>query len=193
MDLSSVDFLQSINVPFIKIGSGDVNHLALHTKAANTGQPLVVSTGMSNMSWVRTVHENLRKRTDKLVLMQCTSSYPTPPADVNLKVLESYSSEFPQTVLGYSGHELGVAITMAAISLGASVIERHFTLDRQQKGSDHQCSLEPVDLACLVKLAKQRPGMGTLRGLYPEEALESALGSGEKVISKSELACKRKL
>lgn len=195
MDIASVDFLHSINVPFIKVGSGDVNHLALHDKAARTERPLVVSTGMSNMSWVRTVHENLTKTTNKLVLMQCTSAYPTDPTDVNLRVLDTYRSEFPQTVLGYSGHELGVAITLAAIDLGASVIERHFTLDRHQKGSDHQCSLEPADLASLVKLAKQRPGMGTLRELYPDEgkALDLALGSGEKVMSKSEMACKRKL
>ena len=123
MDSVSAAFLHQLDVPFIKVGSGDANNLPLMREIAERGRPMVVSTGMCGMGWVRTLHSSLSRLAAPLVLLQCTSSYPARPVDCNLRVLQTYRTEFPNSVLGYSGHEEGLAISLAAASLGAAVIE----------------------------------------------------------------------
>ena len=163
---------------------------------ARRGKPVVISTGMSSMSWVRTIYHSVRKVTDKLVLLQCTSSYPTQPRDVNLRVIETFREEFKDIHIGYSGHEEGIAVTVAAAALGATVVERHFTLDKNLKGSDHKCSLEPKELEMLVHHIRNKTELVLLKDVFESQDIKNiqeAMGSNKKEIQESELECKRKL
>ncbi|KAF2366354.1 N-acetylneuraminic acid synthase N-terminal [Trinorchestia longiramus] len=180
MDLPSLDFLDAMNVPFIKVGSGDVCNLPLIRRAAATKRPLVISTGMSDFDWVRAVYQDLTDVSPgtALVLLQCTSSYPTPAQHAHLRVLDTYAQVFPRAHIGYSGHEEGIYISVAAAARGARVLERHITLCSTQPGSDHRCSLEPSQLQELVQAVR---------------CVEAALGSPLKAFQPSEDACYRKL
>ncbi|XP_066987639.1 sialic acid synthase [Macrobrachium rosenbergii] len=181
MDIPSVLLLTDLEVPFLKVGSGDVHNMPLLRVAAATGKPLVISTGMSDIAWVSKVYEELSAATDPptpLVILQCTSAYPTPPEHVNLRVLDTYAQVFSHAHIGYSGHELGIHITVAAVARGARVVERHLTLNKSWKGSDHSCSLEPHDLRELVKAIR---------------CVEAALGSPLKAFQPSEESCYSKL
>ncbi|XP_071448944.1 N-acetylneuraminate-9-phosphate synthase [Hetaerina americana] len=154
MDEVSLQLLHSMDVPFIKIGSGDANNYQLLRKAAATGRPIVLSTGMQTLA---NVHKAVKSILDvqgqhpRLCLLQCTSCYPTPPNQVHLRVMETMRKEFPEVHVGYSGHEKGYVISLAAAALGARVIERHITFDKNAKGSDHKCSLEPEEFEHFVK------------------------------------------
>ncbi|KZS07520.1 Sialic acid synthase [Daphnia magna] len=155
MDDVSVDFLINLRVPFLKIGSG-----------------------MQDMKTVIRAMEVMNSFNSKVCLLQCTSSYPTPEDEVHLRVMQTYRDHFPQSPVGYSGHELGLTITLAAAALGAHVIERHITLDKSWKGNDHACSLDETELKLLVE------GIRTI---------EKALGSAIKSKQPSEEPCHQKL
>ncbi|KAL1123008.1 hypothetical protein AAG570_003332 [Ranatra chinensis] len=178
MDPVSLDFLDSIGVPFIKIGSGDADNEILLRRAALTGKPLIISTGMSDMDTVDRIYATVSKRHKKFAMLHCISAYPTPPQSANLRVIETYLRRFPDVQIGYSGHELGYAITLAAVALGAKVVERHITLDKRWKGSDHRCSLEPQEFSAMVKALRD---------------VEAALGTPVKCVQPCELECRRKL
>ncbi|XP_046805644.1 sialic acid synthase [Lucilia cuprina] len=152
MDEVSLEQLDMLNVPFIKIGSGDANNFPLLEKAAKLERPLVISTGMQTMETIERIVEIMKnaKKTN-YALMHCVSSYPTEAKDCQIKMITNLKNKFPHCVIGYSGHELGVDISKAAVLLGARIIERHFTLDKKQKGSDHKCSLEPSEMAKLIE------------------------------------------
>ncbi|CAG9861330.1 unnamed protein product [Phyllotreta striolata] len=167
MDVNSLDFLINLGVPFIKIGSGDANNYLLIEKAARSGIPLVVSTGMQGWDTVKEIHAIISKWHNNFALLHCISSYPTPLAQINLNCIKLYQSEFPDTIVGYSGHELGV-----------HVIERHITLDKTQKGSDHKCSLDPKEFEDLVKGIR---------------SVEMALGEPIKKFQECEKSCYEKL
>jgi sialic acid synthase len=179
MDKNSLEFLVQIDVPFIKIGSGDVNNYPLIEMAANQNKPLIVSTGMHNLDVVKSVYDLILPLNSRLCLMHCVSAYPTPFCDINLKVISDYQKRFPSAVIGYSGHELGCEISIAAVTLGAKVLERHLTLDKTMKGTDHSASLEPKEFRLLINQIRN-----------VELAL---LGSGIKERKESELICYRKL
>ncbi|XP_065354546.1 sialic acid synthase [Calliphora vicina] len=151
MDEVSLQQLDAIKVPFIKIGSGDANNFPLLEKAAKLARPLVISTGMQTMETIERIAA-IMSNANKMnyALLHCVSSYPTDAKDSQIKMISILKNKFPQCVIGYSGHELGVEISKAAVLLGARIIERHFTLDKQQKGSDHKCSLEPSEMAKLI-------------------------------------------
>ncbi|KAL1506229.1 hypothetical protein ABEB36_005626 [Hypothenemus hampei] len=178
MDEKSLEFLKRINVPFIKIGSGDSNNFLLIEKAAQTNIPLVISTGMIDSDTTNEIYNIVSKHHKNFVLLHCVSAYPTPYEDVNLRVIQELQKKFPDILIGYSGHELGIHITVSAVALGARVIERHITLDKNQKGSDHKCSLEPKELTLMIQQIR---------------TLETALGSSRKKIQPSELVCFEKL
>ncbi|XP_042232547.1 sialic acid synthase-like [Homarus americanus] len=180
MDIPSLYVLHELNVPFIKVGSGDIHNLPLLRTAAACSKPLVVSTGMSDIAWVSQVYEELtiQDPPTPLVFLQCTSAYPSPPEQTHLRVLDTYAQMFPHAHIGYSGHELGIHVTIAAVARGARVVERHLTLNRTWKGSDHSCSLEPHDLRELIKAIR---------------SVEAALGSPLKAFQPSEEACFMKL
>ncbi|XP_053209836.1 sialic acid synthase-like [Panonychus citri] len=180
MDIDSVDFLASIKVPFLKIGSGDTNNYPLIKRATNYNQPIVLSTGMTDVDIVQQSVSIIKESGNSLAILQCTSSYPCPPEHVNLNVIKTYQRSFPFAVIGYSGHESADddSISLAAVALGAKVLERHVTLDQSMKGSDHRCSLNLEQLTSLIKKIR---------------TIEKAFGSNEKVKNSSEIPCYLKL
>ncbi|PNF15191.1 Sialic acid synthase [Cryptotermes secundus] len=146
--------------------------------AASKKLPMVVSTGMQNMETVHSVYKLLMAAKSQFCLLHCVSAYPTPPCDVNLRVIQMFKQEFPDIPIGYSGHELGTDISVAAVALGAQVLERHITLDKCWKGSDHVCSLTPTEFRNLVDQVRN---------------VEAALGNPVKKFQPSEMACYNKL
>jgi len=177
-DEESIDFLDTIGVPFFKMASADLTNLPLLRHAASKGKPVMLSTGMASMDTVRAAYDTVRPVNRQIALLQCTSTYPSRFCEINLNVLAAYRAAFPDAVVGYSGHELGIAIPPAAVALGACIIERHFTLDRTMKGSDHAASLEPGGFAKMVRDIRH---------------VEEAMGSGEKRVQEAEIPIFRKL
>lgn len=164
-DEESADFLAGLDVPAFKIPSGEVTNLPFLKHVAKKGKPLILSTGMADEGEVACAVAAIRAAGNPpLVLLQCTSAYPADPADVNLRAMRTMSHLFGVPV-GYSDHTLGVEVALAAVALGACVVEKHFTLDRTLPGPDHQASAEPGELAALV------------RGI---RKVEAALGDGRK-------------
>lgn len=151
-DFSSVDFLHKLEVPVIKIASGDLKSIPLLKYAASTGIPLIVSTGGARMSDVQNAYEAIKSSTGTpFAILQCTAAYPAEPEILNLNVIKTYRENFPNTVVGFSAHDLGIAMGPAAYALGARVFEKHFTLDRSMKGTDHAFSLEPTGMKKFVR------------------------------------------
>ena len=150
-DESAVDFLEGLNVPAYKIASFENNHLPLIRKAASTGKPLIVSTGMATIAEldeaVRTAREAGCK---ELILLKCTSTYPAAPKDTNLRTVPHLRQLFNVEV-GLSDHTLGIGVSVASTALGATVIEKHFTLKRSEGGVDALFSMEPDEMKLLVK------------------------------------------
>lgn len=172
-DEESVDFLASIPVPFLKMASADLTNFPLLEHAAKKGLPIVLSTGMSDFATVQKAYELVQGFNPRVAIMQCTSTYPCKPEDIHLNVLQTYKLAFPEAVLGYSGHEVGIATTVAASVLGAKVVERHFTLDRTMKGGDHAASLEPggLEKVCkYIRVCEQAMGSPHKRKLDAEQA-----------------------
>jgi len=139
-DTKSVEILESFNVPAYKVASADLTNLPLLDKLALTKKPLILSTGMSTSDEVKYTVDFLNKRKVEFVLLHCNSTYPAPLHDINLKWIDKLKKIHP--LVGYSGHERGINVSLAAVALGAKVIERHFTLDRKMEGPDHAASLE---------------------------------------------------
>lgn len=170
-DLESAAFLDELGVPFWKIPSGEVTNLPYLEALAKTGRPVVMSTGMCEMGEIEAAIRVLREHgTADIRLLHCNTEYPTPFADVNLRAMETMRRAFSVEV-GYSDHTKGIEVPIAAAALGATIIEKHFTLDRNMDGPDHKASLEPDELAAMVSAIRN---------------IEQALGSGEKTASPSE-------
>jgi sialic acid synthase len=176
-DITSVDFLTEIGIPAFKIASADCTNLPLVEYIAKTGKPVLLSTGMSELAEVDAAVEVVRRHSDQLVLFQCTSTYPADNDQLNLRVILMYKERYG-CVVGYSGHERGLAPTEAAVALGACVIERHFTIDRTMIGPDHAASLEPMGLQRLVRNIRN---------------IEKALGTPEKRIMDGERSVRDRL
>ena len=177
-DKKSINFLDDINVPFIKVASADLTNLPLLEHIAKKNKPVFLSTGMGTLSDVIIACDIIKKYENRIVILQCTSSYPAPYSDINLNVLKDFKDKFPNYVVGYSGHELGIIVPCAAVALGAKVIEKHFTLDKNAIGSDHKTALDPMELIDLVKNIR---------------IIEQTLGSHSKNIQLSEQSCIEKL
>ncbi|XP_061625363.1 sialic acid synthase-like [Phyllopteryx taeniolatus] len=179
MDEMAVEFLHELNVPFFKVGSGDTNNFPYLEMAAKKGRPMVVSSGMQSIETMRRVYKTVKKHNQNFVILQCTSTYPLDPKDVNLRVITEFQKEFPDIPIGYSGHESGISISVAAVALGAKVIERHVTLDKTWRGSDHAGSLEPPELVEMVRsirLVETALGSGLKKRLCCEEPFHRKLG-----------------
>ena len=175
-DIKSVELLEQLNNPIYKISSFHVTDLKLIEEVCKTGKPIILSTGMSTISEIDSAVILIRKFHEKFILLQCTSCYPTNDSDVNLNVIPFYQKKY-DCLVGYSGHERGLVVSTAAVALGACVIERHFTLDRTMKGSDHASSLEPTGMSLVILRAKR---------------MSDALGSSEKTVLDCELSNRKK-
>ena len=154
-DESAVDFLEGLNVPAYKIASFENNHLPLITKAAATGKPLIISTGMASLGELEQAVSAARSAGCKnLILLKCTSTYPATPANTNIRTIPHLRELFDCEV-GLSDHTMGVGVAVAAVALGATVIEKHFTLCRAEGGVDSEFSLEPAELSMLAEESKR--------------------------------------
>lgn len=149
-DESSVDFLETLDVPLYKIGSPDMTNFVLLERILETGKPIIISTGMADETEIARTVEFLQDRGAEFGIMHCRSTYPAPFHNLNLAFMQKLDEEYDVPV-GYSGHERGIAVSAASISLGATMIERHFTLDRTMEGPDHAASLEPTGLQKLIR------------------------------------------
>lgn len=170
-DEESVDLLDALGVPAFKIASGEVTNLLLVEYVARKGKPVLLSTGMSSLDEVAEAVQAIRRAGQgRLALLHCVSNYPARPADANLRAMRTLAEAFDVPV-GYSDHTLGTEVALAAVALGACVLEKHLTLDKTLAGPDHRASATPQELAGLVR------GVRTV---------ESALGSGRKEPASSE-------
>lgn len=170
-DACSVDILEGLGVPAYKVASADLTNLPLLDKLAATGKPLILSTGMSLPEEVRITVDFLNRRNAVFVLLHCNSTYPAPLHDINLKWMEQLRKIHP--LVGYSGHERGIHVSLAAVALGACVIERHFTLDRSMEGPDHAASLTHTEFKRMIEGIRE---------------IEEALGDGvERNLSQGEM------
>ncbi|XCP85366.1 N-acetylneuraminate synthase [Roseburia hominis] len=149
-DLDSIDFLETLDMDFWKVPSGEITNLPYLEKIGRTGRDIVMSTGMCEMQEIHDALRVLRESgAGKLTLLHCNTEYPTPFSDVNLKAMLHIERE-TQMPVGYSDHTVGIEIPVAAVALGATVIEKHFTLDKTMDGPDHRVSLEPEELKRMV-------------------------------------------
>src|SRR3990167_9124388 len=150
-DFKSADFLADIEMPCFKIASADLLNIPLLKHVARFGKPIIVSTGGSTLPDVRRAYEEIVKLNPQIAILQCTASYPSDFSELDLHVINLYKKEFPGTTIGFSAHDNGIAMSVAAYVLGARIIEKHFTLNRVMKGTDHVFSLEPIGMRKLVR------------------------------------------
>jgi len=150
-DFRSVDFLEEMGISSYKIASADVINTPLLEYVAKLGKPMFVSTGACTLDEVRLAYETVMKHNNKLCLLHCMAGYPTEYHDLNLCVINVFKKEFPDAIIGYSGHDNGILAGVIAYMLGATVLEKHFTLNRAWKGTDHKFSLEPEGLRKQVR------------------------------------------
>lgn len=172
-DLESIDYLHSVNLGLWKIPSGEITNYPYLKKIAQYGEPVIMSTGMCSMDDVEQAINVLLKNgltKEQITLLHCNTEYPTPMPDVNLRAMLQMKEKFGVRV-GYSDHTKGIEVPIAVVALGAEVIEKHFTLDRNLPGPDHKASLEPNELKAMVDAIRN---------------IEQALGNGQKQVSKSE-------
>lgn len=175
-DEASVEFLETFNVPFYKVGSASLTDSGLLKAIQKTSKPVVLSTGMSTMEQVHKAVGILKET--PIALLHCVSTYPSKDEELNLRMIEMLKKEFPAIPIGYSGHENGSTLAVCAVALGACIVERHITLDRTMPGSDQAASLEPFRLGLMI---------GNIR------RLERALGDGFKRVLQTEQPILEKL
>ncbi|MEW1962761.1 N-acetylneuraminate synthase family protein [Microbacterium sp. NPDC077644] len=170
-DVPSVEFLEELNVVAHKVASASLTDIELLEALRATGKPIILSTGMSTPEQIDRAMQTLD--TDRVILMHATSTYPMEPEEANLRVITTLRDRYPGVPVGYSGHERGLQISLAAVALGAVAVERHITLDRTMWGSDHAASLEPGGLEHLVRdirIIETAMGDGVKRVFPGEEA-----------------------
>jgi N-acetylneuraminate synthase len=175
-DEPSIDFIEMFDTPAYKIPSASLTDHNLMHQVRQTGKPVILSTGMSTMEQIRASVE--AAKLENLVIMHCTSTYPCEPEELNLRMIDTLRKEFPKNPIGYSGHEVGLVPSAVAVALGASVVERHLTLDRAMWGSDQAASVEPAGFERLVKYIR---------------VSEASLGDGVKKVYDSEMPSLKKL
>lgn len=175
-DEEAVDFIQQFDVPIFKTASASLTDKNLLLKHKKINKPTIISTGMSTMEEIEEAEKLFEKR--NILIAHATSSYPCPNEELNLKMITTLRDKYPEIPIGYSGHETGLAPTWAAVSLGASFVERHITLDRAMWGSDQAASVEPNGFNRLVRNIRD---------------IEIALGDGVKRVYPSEMSARTKL
>ena len=175
-DLTSIDLLADIGMKRWKLPSGEITNLLYLRRIGSFGQEVILSTGMSDMNEITAallVLESAGTAPSQITLLHCNTEYPTPMCDVNLRAMQTLRDTFPGLKgIGYSDHTLGIEVSIAAVAMGATMVEKHFTLDRSLPGPDHKASLEPDELAAMVRAVRN---------------IEVALGNGKKKPTLSEL------
>lgn len=160
-DFKSADFLAELDMPAYKMASGDITNTPLLRYVAEIGKPMVISTGGASMEDVQRAYDAVMPINTNICIMQCTSSYPPNYEELNLRVIETYRQTFPDITIGLSSHDSGIAMALVGYMLGARVVEKHFTLNRAMKGTDHAFSLEHSGLEKMVRdLRRARVALG---------------------------------
>ena len=179
-DVEAVDFMEQFDTPVYKLASASLTDFPLIEKVLATGRPLMLSSGMSTTQEIDNAMALVYKfdKNYPVSLAHSTSAYPCKPEELNLKMIQTLAVKFPDAPIGYSGHETGLATTVAAVAIGAAFVERHFTLDRAMWGSDHAASVEPGGFQRLVRDIRD---------------IETALGDGVKKVYESELGPMKRL
>ena len=172
-DIPSANFLAELEMPAYKVASGDLKNLPLLRHVARFGKPVIISTGGAGLDDVERAYQALRPLNPQIAILQCTAGYPARFEELDLRVIATYRDRFPDVAVGLSAHDNGIAMATAAYVLGSRIVEKHFTLNRAAKGTDHPFSLEPVGLRKLVR---------------DLERVRVALGDGTKRIHASEEA-----
>ncbi len=175
-DEPSVDFMETFDPPCYKVASASITDLSLLEKIKSTRRPIILSTGMSTMDEIRRATSTTGE--EDLLVAHSTSSYPCPLDAVNLRMIHTLKSLYPRCPIGYSGHEVGLGPTWAAVAMGATFVERHITLDRSMWGTDQAASVEVQGFARLVRTIRE---------------VEQALGDGVKRVHEGEIALRKKL
>ncbi len=175
-DEPSVDFIEKFNPCLYKAASASLTDLGLLKKMKDTGKPLMISTGMSSLEEIDAAVKYLG--TENLLIAHSTSAYPCKVEELNLRIIHTLQDKFPGTPIGYSGHEVGLATTLAAVTLGATFVERHITLDRAMWGSDQAASVEMGGLTKLVRDIRD---------------IQASLGDGVKKVYDSEMGARKRL
>lgn len=175
-DIPSVDFMEQFDIPVYKVASACITDIELLTKLKETSKPVIISTGMSTMEEIENAVKILGE--EKLLIAHATSTYPCKPNELNLKMIQTLRLKFPGVPVGYSGHEVGLTTTWAAVALGAAFVERHITLDRTMWGTDQAASVEIMGLYKLVNDIRD---------------VEKAIGDGFKRVYESEMSSLKKL
>ena len=187
-DIPSADFLANIDMPAYKIASGDLTNTPLLKHVAKIGKPMIISTGGAEVADIVRAHDLLKSLGAKFAILQCTASYPAAFEELNLKVIKTFREQFSDTVIGLSGHDSGIAMSLVSYVLGARIIEKHFTLNRAMKGTDHAFSLEHSGLERLVrdlKRARIAMGDGVKRKYESEE--KPLFKMAKKIVAKRDL------
>ncbi|MBI5055277.1 MAG: N-acetylneuraminate synthase family protein [Nitrospirae bacterium] len=177
-DFKSADFLNGLGITSFKIASADVTNTPLLEYIAKLGKPMFVSTGAATMEEIRIAYKAVTKYNDKLCLMHCIAGYPTEYHNLNLKVIDTLKKEFPDVIIGYSGHDNGILAAVISYMMGATVLEKHFTLNRSWKGTDHRFSLEPEGLRKQIRDLRR---------------VDIALGDSSKTVYDFEVEAKKKM
>ena len=175
-DIPSIDFIEKFRVKFHKLPSACLTDLSLLKKLKKTNKPIIISTGMSTEKQIQKAVDILSQK--NLAILHCNSSYPAQNNELNLRYIERLKSKFKKSIIGYSGHEMNLSSSVAAVVLGAKIIERHITLDKTMWGTDQQASIEPLGFARLIKDVK---------------TVEDSLGKPIKIVYPSEIKVMKKL
>ena len=193
-DHKSADFLADIDMPAYKMASGDLKNLPLLRHVAEIGKPMVISTGAATFEDVERAVEAVTEINPEVAVLQCTAGYPASWDELDLKVISAYRETFPHNVIGLSSHDNGIAMPVAAFVLGARIVEKHFTLNRVMKGTDHRFSLEPQGLRKMVRdLRRVRRALGDGTKRMYESEYEPAVKMGKKLVAAHDLPAGHRL
>lgn len=187
-DFASADFLADLNMPVYKLASGDLTNIPFLKYVAKIGKPMILSTGGGSMEDVRRAYDAVKPINSQFAILQCTAGYPPKFEELNLRVIESFRREFPDVVIGLSSHDSGIAMALVGYVLGARIVEKHFTLNRAMKGTDHAFSLEKPGMEKMIRdLRRARIGLGDgVKVQYPSEE-KPLFKMAKKLVAASDL------
>ena len=173
-DIQSVDLLEKLDVPMYKLGSGELNNFELIDYVQKTNKPMIISTGMATLDEIKETYDFIENK-DNLIILHCITGYPTSFSEANLNFIKTLQNEF-NVPIGFSDHSPGIELPIAAVALGACVVEKHFTLDKTLEGPDHKASLNPEEFKAMVDAIRN---------------VEVAMGDGVRKFSENELEIKK--
>ena len=187
-DFKSADFLADLAMPVYKMASGDLKNIPLLQHVARFQKPMIVSTGGGSLADVQRAYDAIMPLNRQLAILQCTAGYPCEFEELNLRVIQTYRDAFPECVIGFSGHDSGIAMALVSYVLGGRIVEKHFTLNRAMKGTDHSFSLEPVGLKKMVRdLSRARIALGDgIKHTYESEK-KPLLKMGKSIVATRDL------